>query len=220
MVKGGIGSGFTSSYREPLHEKGVFQYIKLVLIIATLVVGILILLKTNQITGAAVAQQAISIEDFLSKLTAHPEAQAYVGISPLNVIQINSNNLPNLQAQIAGLDISYLGSFLVQYTDAIVVYDYNNDAVRGAVRLQQPQQASLPADFSAKLNAHPELKGLESEQPVGGQLDANSLSTLQQQFPNVYANAKVGDFLLRYSTRLIIYDYNNDAIVNAVNLVQ
>lgn len=135
MVKGGIGSGFTSSYREPLHEKGVFQYIKLVLIIATLVVGILILLKTNQITGAAVAQQTISIEDFF-----------------------------------------------------------------------------------AKLNAHPELSGLENEQPIGGQLDANSLSTLQQQFPNVYANAKVGDFLLRYSTKLIIYDYNNDAIVNAVNL--
>ena len=218
MVKGGIGSGFTGSYREPLHERGVFQYIKLVLIIATLVVGVLILLKTNQITGAAVAQQTISIEDFLSRLTSHPEAQAYVGISPLNVIQINSNNLPNLQTQIAGLDTSYLGSFLVQYADAIVVYDYNNDAIKGIVRLQQPQQAALPADFSAKLNAHPELSGLENEQPVGGQLDANSLSTLQQQFPNVYANAKVGDFLLRYSTRLIIYDYNNDAIVNAVNL--
>ncbi len=218
MVKGGIGSGFTSSYREPLHERGIFQYLKLVLIIATLVVGVLILLKTNQITGAAVAQQAISIEDFLSKLTSHPEAQAYVGVSPLNVIQINNNNLPNLQTQIAGLDISYLGSFLVQYADAIVVYDYNNDAIKGIVGLQQPQQAALPADFLAKLNAHPELSGLESEQPVGGQLDANSLSTLQQQFPNVYANAKVGDFLLRYSTRLIIYDYNNDAVVNAVDL--
>ncbi len=220
MAKGGIGSGYTGSYREPFHERGIFQYLKLFLILATLVVGILILLKANQITGAAVAQQAISIEDFLSKLTSHPEAQAYVGVSPLNVIQINSNNLPNLQTQIAGLDISYLGGFLVQYTDAIVVYDYNNDAVRGTVRLQQPQQAALPADFSAKLNAHPELSGLGSEQPAGGQLDANSLSTLQQQFPNVYANAKVGDFLLRYSTKLIIYDYNNDAIVNAVDLTQ
>jgi len=218
MIKGGIGSGYTSGYREPLHEKGVFQYIKLALIIATLIVGVLILLKTNQITGAAVAQQTISIEDFLSRLTSHPEAQAYVGVSPLNVIQINSNNLPNLQAQIAGLDTSYLGSFLVQYSDAIVIYDYNNNVVRGTVALQQPQQASLPEDFSAKLYVHPEASGLENEQPIGGQLDANSLATLRQQFPNVYADAKVGDFLLRYSTRLIIYDYNNDVIVNAVNL--
>lgn len=218
MMKSGIGSGYTSSYREPLHEKGVFQYIKLFLIIATLIVGILVLLKTNQITGAAVAQQAISIEDFLSRLTSHPEAQAYVGVSPLNVIQINSNNLPNLQAQIAGLDMSYVGSFLVQYPDAIVIYDYDKDAVRGTVALQQPQQASLPGDFSAKLYAHPEASGLENEQPVGGQLDANSLATLRQQFPDVYANADVGDFLLRYSTKLIIYDYNKDIIVNAVNL--
>ena len=80
------------------------------------------------------------------------------------------------------------------------------------------RQAQLPADFLAKLNAHPELAGLENEQPVGGQLDQASLGTLRQQFPNVYANAKVGDFLLRYSTRLIIYDYNSDAIVNAVDL--
>ena len=217
MVKGGIGSGYTSSYREPFYEKGVFQYIKLVLIIATLIVGIFILLKTNQITGAAVAQQTMSIEDFLSRLTSHPEAQAYVGVSPLNVIQINSNNLPNLQAQIAGLDLSYLGSFLVQYSNAIVIYDYDKDIVRGTVALQQPQ-ATLPTDFSAKLYAHPEAAGLENEQPVGGQLDANALATLRQQFPNVYANAKVGDFLLRYSTRLIIYDYNSDVIVNAVNL--
>jgi len=84
--------------------------------------------------------------------------------------------------------------------------------------LQQPQQAALPEDFYAKLNAHPEISGLENEQPIGGQLDQASLDTLRQQFPQVYANAKVGDFLLRYTTRLIIYDYNADAMVNAVNL--
>jgi hypothetical protein len=65
---------------------------------------------------------------------------------------------------------------------------------------------------------HPELAGLENEQPVGGQIDQASLDTLRQQFPDVYADAKVGDFLLRCTTRLIIYDYNADTIVNAVNL--
>lgn len=73
-------------------------------------------------------------------------------------------------------------------------------------------------EFFAKLNKHPELKGLQNEQPVGGQLDAASLSTLKQQFPDVYKDAKVGDFLLRYKTKLIIYDYDSDRIVNAVNL--
>lgn len=218
MAKGGFKLDSSSSsagyYREPLHEKPVFQYAKLILILATLVVGILVLLNTRQITGAVVSQ-TISANDFISKLTAHPEAGKYANANPLNIIQINSNNLAQLQSQIRGMDTSYIGNFLVQYQDAVLVYDYNNDAVKGVIPLQQPQ---LPADFSAKLNAHPEMQGLEGQQPVGGQLDAQSLATLKQQFPDVYANAKIGDFLLRYTAKLIIYDYANDVIVNAVNL--
>jgi len=219
MLKGGLKSipSPVSSYIEPFHEKPAFQYIKLLLIIATLVVGVLILINTNQITGAVVSQ-TLSTDDFLSKLTSHDEARAYVGVTPLNIVQVNNSNFANLQTQINGLDTSYIGSFIVQYTDAIVIYDYNNDVIKGTVSLQQPQQAQLPTDFYSKLNAHPELSGLENEQPIGGQLDQASLDTLRQQFPQVYANAKVGDFLLRYTTRLIIYDYNADVIVNAVNL--
>lgn len=205
------------SYDEPFHEKPAFQYIKLLLIIATLAVGVLILINTNQITGAAVAQ-TINANDFLNKLTSHDETRAYVGVAPLNIIQINNDNIANLQGQINGLDLSYIGDFIVQYTDAIIIYNYNNDAIKNIISLQQAQQTQLPADFLSRLNAHPELAGLENEQPIGGQLDQASLNTLKQQFPGVYANAKVGDFLLRYITRLIIYDYNADRIVNAVNL--
>ena len=89
--------------------------------------------------------------------------------------------------------------------------------IRAKVNLQQPQ-AQLPNDFFTKLYIHPEAQGLQSQQPAGGQIDANSLATLKQQFPDVYANAKAGDFLLRYQTKLIIYDYNQDKIINAVNL--
>ena len=204
-------------FNEPFHKSSAFHYIIIILIIATLFVSGLVLLDVKQIK-ASLLPQTIDANDFLAKLTAHPEASSYVGISPLNIIQINTNNIANLQAQIAGLDTSFLGSFIVQYTDSVVIYDYNNDIILGTVSLQQPQQAGLPGDFLTKLNAHPEVAGLETEQPIGGQIDQDSLDTLMQQFPEVYANAKVGDFLLRYTTRLIIYDYNADAIVNAVNL--
>jgi hypothetical protein len=219
MVRGGLKTDLNpvSSYREPFHETPAFQYTGLLLIIATLVVGVLILININQITGAAVAQ-TINTNDFLNKLTSHDETKAYVGVSPLNIMQVDNNNIANLQTQINGLDSSYIGDFIIQYTDAIMIYDYNNDAIKGVVSLQQPQQAPLPADFFTKLNTHSELQGLENEQPIGGQLDQASLDTLKQQFPDVYANAKVGDFLLRYTTRLIIYDYNADVMVNAVNL--
>jgi len=222
MVKGGskISSSYSPShYKEPLHEKAGFHYLLLLLVMVSLAISVFVLLDASQITGAAVTDaQTININDFLAKLTANPEASAYVGVSPLNIIQINNNNLANLQTQINGLDTSFLGSFVVQYSDAIVIYDYGNNVVRGAVSLQQPQQAALPGDFFTRLNAHAELVGLENEQPIGGQIDQPSLDTLRQQFPNVYANAKVGDFLLRYSTILVIYDYNADVIVNAVNL--
>jgi hypothetical protein len=204
-------------FNEPFHKSSAFHYIIIILIIATLFVSGLVLLDVKQIK-ASLLPQTIDANDFLAKLTAHPEASSYVGISPLNIIQINTNNIDNLQAQIAGLDTSFLGSFIVQYTDSVVIYDYNNDIILGTVSLQQPQQAGLPGDFLTKLNAHPELAGLETEQPIGGQIDQASLDTLKQQFPDVYANAKVGDFLLRYTTRLIIYDYNADVMVNAVNL--
>jgi hypothetical protein len=220
MVRGGHSRGHdsvASSYKEPAHEKASFHYILLILVLISLTVSALAWINVNEIKSEVVPE-TVNVNDFLAKLTAHPEASAYVGVSPLNIIQVNNNNLANLQAQINGLDTSYVGSFIVQYTDSIVVYDYSNDAVRGSVALQQPQQAALPGDFFIKLNVHPQLAGLESEQPIGGQLDANSLSTLQQQFPEVYANAKVGDFLLRYTTLLIIYDYNADVIVNAVAL--
>ena len=204
-------------FNEPFHKSSAFHYIIIILIIATLFVSGLVLLDVKQIK-ASLLPQTIDANDFLAKLTAHPEASSYVGISPLNIIQINTNNIDNLQAQIAGLDTSFLGSFIVQYTDSVVIYDYNNDIILGTVSLQQPQQAGLPGDFLTKLNAHPELAGLETEQPIGGQIDQGFFVYLKQQFPDVYANAKVGDFLLRYTTRLIIYDYNADVMVNAVNL--
>ncbi|HJO01467.1 MAG TPA: hypothetical protein QF458_00960, partial [Candidatus Woesearchaeota archaeon] len=175
-------------FNEPFHKSSAFHYIIIILIIATLFVSGLVLLDVKQIK-ASLLPQTIDANDFLAKLTAHPEASSYVGISPLNIIQINTNNIDNLQAQIAGLDTSFLGSFIVQYTDSVVIYDYNNDIILGTVSLQQPQQAGLPGDFLTKLNAHPELAGLETEQPIGGQIDQASLDTLMQQFPEVYANA-------------------------------
>ena len=203
-----------------LFERPAFQYFIVLAIIATLVISIFSLVNTYQLKKAVelISPKTVNVNDFLKKLTAHNEMKGYVGVAPLNVVQINTNNFANLQSQINGLDTSYVGNYIVQYTDRIVVYDYDNDKLRGRVNLQKPQQAQLPADFLAKLYKHPELQGLQSQQPVGGQLDQASLSTLKQQFSDVYANAKVGDFLLRYQTKLIIYDYNADKIVNAVNL--
>lgn len=198
-------------------DSKLFHYILILGVIATLIVSLVALYNTNQLKKAVIPK-TVNVNDFLKKLTSHSEMKGYVGVAPLNIVQINTNNFANLQSQITGLDTSYVGNFILQYTDRIVVYDYDNDKLRGSVSLQQPQQGKLAADFFTKLNRHPELQGLQNEQPIGGQIDEASLSTLKQQFPEVYTNAKVGDSLLRYKTKLIIYDYNADKIVNAVDL--
>ena len=206
-----------SSHNSHFYEKPTFQYIIVLSIIATLVVSVLALVNIYQLKNAIIPK-TVNVNDFLKKLTAHDEMKAYVGVTPLNIVQINSNNLADLKSQISALDSSYVGYFIVQYSDRITIYDYGNDKIRGTVSQQQPQQSKLPADFLTKLNKHPELQGLQNQQPIGGQLDQTSLSTLKQQFPDVYANAKVGDYLLRYQTRLVIYDYSQDFIVNSVKL--
>ena len=201
-----------------IYEKSFFQYFIVLSIIATLIISILSLVNTYELKKTLIPK-TINANDFLNKLTSHTEMKGYVGVAPLNIVQINNNNFANLQTQISGLDTSYIGNFIVQYTNRVIVYDYENDKVRGNVNLQQqPQQSQLSAEFFAKLNKHPELQGLEKQQPAGGQLDENSLNTLKQQFPDVYKDAKAGDFLLRYQTKLIIYDYKQDKIVNSVNL--
>lgn len=202
----------------PAHEvPAIVHYITLILVVLSLGFSAWSFMKISEIQSAAVPK-TVSAADFLVKLTSHEEAMAYTGTSPLNILQISQGNLGNLQSQIAGLDVSYIGSYLIQYADSLIIYDYENDIVKGKISLQQPDQASLANEFAAKLYAHPEMAGLSSEQPQGGQLDEATLSTLRQQFPEVYAPAKVGDFLLRYSSKLVIYDYANDRIVNVVEL--
>ena len=205
-----------SSYKPSFHDTPAFHYILIALVAVSIIVSAFAFVYTAQLKKALVPR-TISANDFLEKLTSHPEMKAYVGVAPLNIVQISNNNFANLQTQISGLDVSYIDNFIVQYTDRIVVYDYDKNQIKGAVGLQQPQP-QLPADFFTKLNNHPELQGLQNEQPIGGRLDAASLSTLKQQFPDVYKDAKIGDFLLRYSKMLVIYDYNADSIVTAVNL--
>ena len=154
-------------------------------------------------------------EDVTKKATSHSELSDYSNTVPLNIVQITSSNLATLQSQIQGLDMSHLGKFLIQYPDRIVLYDFEKDSIDAQINIQQSQ---IPEDFFNKLYNHQEIKQFSGETPVGGILDQSSLDTLRQQMPEVYKDAKVGDALLRYTTALVIYDYNDDKVVNAVAL--
>ena len=195
--------------RESFFQTPVFHYALIFSVIATLLFSIYSAISAYQLKSFIVPKP-LDVNDLLKKLTAHPEMKNYAGITPSNIVQVTSASLGNLQSQISDLDISFIGDFIVQYKDRLVVYNYANDTVKGSV--VQPQ---LPQDFFAKLNKHPEMKSLQGQQPVGGgQLDAQTLNDLKQQSPEIYKNAQVGNFVLKYQSRIIIYDYEKDKIVN------
>lgn len=192
-------------------------YAMLIIVVISLGIGIYAVVSINKIKSA-VSPATINLQDFLKKVSAHKELSQYANTAPSNIVQINQNNLESLQSQIQGLNVNHIGKFLIQYPNTIVLYDYSNDKVESTINA--PPQPQLPLDFFTKLYTHPELKELEGVTPIGGVLDINSLSSLQQQFPDVYKDAKAGDVLLRYPTALVIYDYSQDKIVNAVPLQQ
>ena len=190
-------------------------YIILIICIISLVVSSSALYEIKKITQP---EQRITMEQFLAKLTAHDELADYKTIPPLNVIRIDNTNLANLQAQINGLDASFIGSYVIQYTDRLIIYNLETDKISTNIQLQTQQQ--MPQEFFTKLLQHPELQGVGQTQPQGGILDEASLAALKQQLPDVYKDAQVGDYLLRYTDRLILYNYQQDRIVNAVPLQQ
>src|SRR3989344_8428718 len=118
MVRGDSVKGYSSSYGSQdthLFDKPFFQYLLVIAIIGTFIVSVFALVNVYQLKNA-VLPKTVNINDFLKKLTAHEEMKGYVGVAPLNIIQINNNNFANLQQQISGLDVSYVGSFILQYT--------------------------------------------------------------------------------------------------------
>ncbi len=214
-----VGYGHGASAQSISHNTSHRKYLIFltVLILITLAISLYAALGINSIKKS-LSGQSINVADFLKKVTAHSELGAYKDVTPLNIIQINSGNLASLQGQISGLNVNHIGKFLIQYSDKIVLYDYAADQIENQVTV--PQQPQLPADFFTKLYAHKEVAGLAESNPVGGVLDAGSLAALQQQFPQAYKDAKVGDFLLRYPQAVIVYDYQNDRLVNVVPLAQ
>jgi len=113
------GGRLKSSY-EPLHEKAFFHYIVILLILGAFIFSLLAFANTHQLKKILMPK-TINANDFLKKLTAHDEMKAYMGIAPLNIVEINPNNIVNLQAQINELDTTYIGNFIVQYSDRIAI---------------------------------------------------------------------------------------------------
>ena len=84
---------------------------------------------------------------------------------------------------------------------------------------QQAQQqdsisfdTNIPADFFTKILKHPEMSGLQNVSPIGGMVTQQAFVQLTNSYPSIANKTQIGDYLLQYQDKIIIYDYQNDRI--------
>ena len=151
--------------------------------------------------------------DFVQKLTAHPETSGYANQNP-TITQLTADQIAQgKQANAQLFANAKAGDYLLQWADLVLIYDYNADKI---VATFKPQTA--PADFLTKLTAHTELSSYAGETPRVSIITQDALPQLKQQFPNLYSNAKAGDYVVRYTGKLVIYNYESNKIVDIFDL--
>lgn len=153
-------------------------------------------------------------QDFALKLFAHPEVQDHSGVNPTVTI-LDQQFLDTMRENNATFfDNAKVGDYLVEWQDLVVIYDYDNNVIINSLI---PQQA--PADLLIKVTAHEGLETYTAETPRVSIVTEDVLPQLLEQFPNIYANAQAGNYVIRYTDKLIIYDYENDFVVDSFDLV-
>jgi hypothetical protein len=127
------------------------NWIILIMVILCLGVSIYSLMEVRALKTAIMPQKTLSMQEFLAKLNSHPELINYRNLNPLNVITITTTNLPSLQGQITGLDVSYIGQYVIQYADRLVIYDLQQDKITGNLALPKtPVQQGTETQTASK----------------------------------------------------------------------
>ncbi|NQV09319.1 hypothetical protein HQ529_05705 [Candidatus Woesearchaeota archaeon] len=152
--------------------------------------------------------------DFGQKLFAHPEVADHVGTDP-TITRIDDQFLETMRENSQEFfNSANIGDYLLEWSDLAVIYDYATDSL---VNILRPQQA--PADLLTKLTSQPGLESYATETPRVSIVTADVLPQLLEQFPNIYTNAEAGNYVVRYADKLVIFDYNSNAVVDSFDLV-
>ncbi|HLD42948.1 MAG TPA: hypothetical protein VJB08_03090 [Candidatus Nanoarchaeia archaeon] len=184
-----------------------------ILVIASLGISVynLVSIKAapqNSITGAATSQQAQEVQEFLNQVTSIQGLEQYRNVNPLAIIQINEQNIAELQQQIAGVTNAHLGEIIIEYPNAIFIYDARTGSV---ARIISTQEAAANAILQ-RLNSHAELGDLRQITPAIGVISNESLIGLKAQYPSYFNDVTPGQLLVKYPQHLVVYDAQADTI--------
>jgi hypothetical protein len=136
--------------RTPYEITVALQYAILALVALSIVLSSLAMIKLNQVSKIVV-RQSPTLGEVLKKLTAHPEAKNYFGARPKAFVRIDQNNIEMLSKQVPGLDVYWIGNYLVVYNDLLFAYNYEEDRILTNMHLSpqaQPSSGSMSPQTS------------------------------------------------------------------------
>lgn len=160
------------------------------------------------IGGLLIGNYAISEatpEDINQEVIAKLGKQVPLGDNPTIAEIINASALreqnPEMYAEASD------GDYLVITPENAYLYDFKADVVKKIIPVQV--RAPLPEDFYQKLTQHVQITAEPQVQQI------ENIAELKQAQPEIYANAKDGDFVVVFANTILVYDYAADQIVDS-----
>tara|TARA_Y100000310_G_scaffold344240_1_gene455912 strand:- start:2170 stop:3015 length:846 start_codon:yes stop_codon:yes gene_type:complete len=180
----------------------------LVFVNIILSVGILGFLIFGQ--QGSISNQGDFMNSLKTNLQAHEEFQGsgweYPRVTMLTSGILNAAKQNNIEFYNTAKE----GDYLLEFTGASVIYNYNNDKIVNIMAFE-----TVPQDLLLKLIAHEGLENYANQQPNIIEITSQNLENLKQQV-NGIDETHIGNYIVSYQDLVILYDYIQDTILDSI----
>ena len=168
---------------------------------------IVLLLILALVIGIRMELNKTDVYDALrNELTGNPEFKDYVKENP-RITYITAEILTASQ-QTPFFRDAKIGQWLLEYPSGFsAIYDSKTDSVVNKVKVE-----TGPGDLLTKFMANEEYSAYAGIQPQVIKILPENLASLQGQISGLNEQ-NIGQYILSYPDRVIIYDYGNDTVV-------
>ncbi|MDP7141449.1 MAG: hypothetical protein QF362_01305 [Candidatus Woesearchaeota archaeon] len=102
------------------------------------------------------------------------------------------------------------GDYLLEFTGASVIYNYNDDEIINIRAFE-----TVPQDLLLKLIAHEGLENYANQQPNIIEITSQNLENLKQQI-NGIDETQIGNYIVSYQDLVLLYDYMQDTVLDSI----
>ncbi len=183
--------------------------INVILTIVLVLMGVYYVVQVKSPVQVSLGGTDDIYKPLMDKLSKHSELADYSTANPV-IAKITQADLTFAsQNNLSFFNNAKAGDYLLNYVGMQLIYDFKQDKIVNV--LEQPK---APTDLLPKLFAHKEVADHNTQVPQATKLDDNILNAARANNQDFFARARSGDYFLEWSDLIVLYDYNNDVIVN------